>query len=155
MKITEYEFEDNIICPFCDKAVGDEWEFVGDDEDGYRECYNCGRTFLYSVHRSVTYSSYSLDLEYYIRCINKDISLYYWMRSQGDLKSIDDIKKYIIMNGYDRILQNSFNKLGLTTDDIELGPDPDANRSGGLTASGIKKIETFHSEYIMKGNDDE
>lgn len=155
MKITEYEFEDNIICPFCDEVVRDEWEFIGDNEDGYLECYNCGRTFLYNVHRSVSYSSYPLDLEYYIRVINKDISLYYWQFGQRDFKSIDDIKKQIIMYGCDRILQNSFTKFGLNLEDIELGPDPDASRCGELTESGIKKVEIFHSEYIIKGDDEE
>lgn len=151
MKITEYAYENHIICPFCDKAVGDEWEFIGNQEDGYRQCYNCDKIFLYEVHKSVSYSSYPLDLDYYISTINRNISTYYWIFNQ---QNVNNIKQKIISDGEDSILQISFTQIGLTIDDIELGSNSDAVNCGKLTNSGINKVKSFYYACIMKSNDD-
>jgi len=149
-----YSDEDNIICPFCSEIVRDAWEFVGDEDDGYRECYNCGKIFLYEVHRSITYSSYPLELEYYTSIINRDISSYYWQFSQRPDINIDDVKKLIITLGCDHLLQYSFSKIGLTPEDIELGPDPDAAKCGRLTDTGIERVKYFFNTHIMNNQDD-
>jgi len=149
MKEYSYHYEDNIICPFCSEIVRDAWEFVRDEDDGDRECYNCGKIFLYEVHRSISYSTYKLTTDHYVKIINRDISSYYWQFSQRPGINIDDVKKLIITLGCDHLLQYLFSKIGLTPEDIELGPDPDAAKCGRLTDTGVEKVKHFHAINII------
>lgn len=46
------------VCPYCGHEQGDFWEVsLNEEGDGEHECGNCTRTFRWSCHVSVTYST--------------------------------------------------------------------------------------------------
>lgn len=61
--MSDNEFQDVIICPYCSYKHEDSWEDSIDLEDGDqadKDCDSCGKAFIFSVHRDVTYSSMGL-----------------------------------------------------------------------------------------------
>lgn len=46
---------DELICPYCGEEQGDSWELQG--EDGEMACGSCCRSFGWSRHVSVSYTS--------------------------------------------------------------------------------------------------
>lgn len=58
---TETYGDDNLICPWCKEKNSDSWEL--DDEGGEVDCDCCGETFIYVIHRSVSYSGHLPDKE--------------------------------------------------------------------------------------------
>lgn len=58
----DHEYTDNMICPYCGAEDVDSWECVPTEEQiGYVECGNCGRTFNAERNISITYSTYEID----------------------------------------------------------------------------------------------
>lgn len=49
---------DELVCPYCGHVDYDCWELTAEDDETY--CGSCGRTFRYSRHVSVTYSSHPI-----------------------------------------------------------------------------------------------
>lgn len=56
------EFEDNIICPYCDYEFSESWEYNECDSEEV-ECHNCSKKFNLSVNISVTYSTKKIDCD--------------------------------------------------------------------------------------------
>ena len=56
-KCFPFECCDEILCPYCGHKQRDADEFIGYNEEGETDCGNCGNRFLWSVHRTETYST--------------------------------------------------------------------------------------------------
>jgi len=44
------------VCPYCGYTASDSWEW-GNDEDGEHECGKCEKTYLWSRHVTVDWST--------------------------------------------------------------------------------------------------
>lgn len=54
----QFEYEREVICPYCGKEQMDSWELSGDDgEPDETECGSCGEGFSYVTHVEITYST--------------------------------------------------------------------------------------------------
>lgn len=49
--------DEYVICPYCKKQHGDCWEWVKGKEPVLMKCDDCGGTFVYYAHYSVTYTA--------------------------------------------------------------------------------------------------
>ncbi|MCM3739214.1 hypothetical protein M3210_02915 [Oceanobacillus luteolus] len=58
-KGTEFEFEREVVCPYCGSEQSDSWELDGSDgEENETYCGTCGEDFVYIRNIEITYSSY-------------------------------------------------------------------------------------------------
>ena len=54
---TETNFEDEVVCPYCGHRIKDEEnDFVNWGEGDY-DCPECGKTFEFTTHLEITYST--------------------------------------------------------------------------------------------------
>lgn len=54
-------YGDDLVCPWCSEVDINSWEL--DDDGGEVDCNSCGKTFIYSVNRSISYSGHLPDEE--------------------------------------------------------------------------------------------
>ena len=60
----DHEYTDNMICPHCGAEDVDSWEYLsGEEQLGYVECGDCGRTYNAERNISITYSTYEIRSE--------------------------------------------------------------------------------------------
>ena len=55
MEDIDYEFTDEIVCPYCGYKFNDSWEMGTDDID--QDCPECGKHFSWSTDVTVKYIS--------------------------------------------------------------------------------------------------
>jgi len=56
MKTTEYDYTDEITCPYCGYADIDSREMMEEEDDDY-ECASCEKVFEVVRHLTIQYSS--------------------------------------------------------------------------------------------------
>lgn len=54
---TETNFEDEVVCPYCGNRMEDYDSFFIQQGDGECKCDECGKTFNFTTHIEVTYST--------------------------------------------------------------------------------------------------
>ena len=54
---TETFCEDEVVCPYCGNRMADDDGYFIQEGDGEYECDECGKTFNFTVHMEVTYST--------------------------------------------------------------------------------------------------
>ncbi len=52
----DHEYTDEIVCPYCGESDNESYEYA-DPDCGETECGFCERSFNYSVHISIEYST--------------------------------------------------------------------------------------------------
>lgn len=51
------EFQEEMVCPYCGVKQSDSWESAPEDECGESACQTCGKKFLVTAHREISYST--------------------------------------------------------------------------------------------------
>jgi transcription elongation factor Elf1 len=61
----EYDYENDITCPYCGYKDRDSWEVMSGEEDlGVIECGHCCKEFEAFRNVSITYTTKKIDNEY-------------------------------------------------------------------------------------------
>ena len=89
--MTEYNNEQNIICPYCNYEDKDSWEVQESDEE--YECGSCGKKFVLEVEHNITYSTIKTSCEDNKHKFKKKPSAYWITDGKWDFKT--DIKNLL------------------------------------------------------------
>ena len=58
MSKIDYEYTEEIVCPYCGEDVGDSWEYPEEDKI---TCGGCEKQFTYHRDTDITYVSKKID----------------------------------------------------------------------------------------------
>jgi DNA-directed RNA polymerase subunit RPC12/RpoP len=82
----DYEYTEDITCPYCGYVFDCDSEFITDDgNEEHIECYKCDKTFIYTTNYSITFSSKKCD------CLNNGKHNY---KYNSKHKNLQDNKNY-------------------------------------------------------------
>lgn len=59
--MSELKFNKKPVCPYCKYVEQDAWEWGDRGETGETDCASCGKSYRWTQHVSVTWSTYSID----------------------------------------------------------------------------------------------